>query len=165
MYVADLLRALDVMGPRFAQIYGQGESPMTITALAKRFINDRNDPHRLERLASVGIAQSGVEVAVRDASGRDLPPGEVGEVCVRGAVVMSGYWRNPGATASALRDGWLCTGDLGAFDAAGFLTLKDRSKDLIISGGANIYPREVEEALLAHPGVAEASVVGRPDPE
>jgi long-chain acyl-CoA synthetase len=165
MYVADLLRALDVMGPRFAQIYGQGESPMTITALAKRFVNDRAHPRHLARIASVGLPQSGVEVAVRDADGRDLPPGEVGEVCVRGPVVMSGYWRTPEATARALRDGWLWTGDLGAFDEEGFLALKDRSKDLIISGGSNIYPREVEEALLTHPGVAEVSVVGRPDPE
>ena len=86
-------------------------------------------------------------------------------MCVRGAVVMSGYWENAEATARALRDGWLWTGDLGAFDEEGFLTLKDRSKDLIISGGSNIYPREVEEALLAHPGVAEVSVVGRADPE
>ncbi len=165
MYVADLLRALDVMGPRFAQIYGQGESPMTITALARRFVNDRAHPRHLARIASVGLPQSGVEVAVRDESGRDLPAGEVGEICVRGAVVMSGYWENPAATAKALRGGWLWTGDLGAFDEEGFLTLKDRSKDLIISGGSNIYPREVEEALLAHPGVAEVSVVGRPDPE
>ncbi len=165
MYVADLLRALDVMGLRFAQIYGQGESPMTITALAKRFVNDRGHPRHLARIASVGVPQSGVEVVVRDAAGRALPAGEVGEVCVRGAVVMSGYWEDAGATSRALRDGWLWTGDLGAFDAEGFLALKDRSKDLIISGGSNIYPREVEEALLAHPGVAEASVVGRADPE
>jgi len=91
--------------------------------------------------------------------------GEVGEVCVRGAVVMSGYWGDPQASAKSLRDGWLWTGDLGALDEEGFLALKDRSKDLIISGGSNIYPREVEEALLTHPGVAEVSVVGRPDPE
>jgi long-chain acyl-CoA synthetase len=165
MYVADLLRALDVMGPRFAQIYGQGESPMTITALSKRFVGERGHPRHLARIASVGLPQSGVEVTVQDDAGLELPPGEVGEVCVRGAVVMAGYWRNPGATASALRGGWLRTGDLGAFDEEGFLALKDRSKDLIISGGSNIYPREVEEVLLAHPGVAEVSVVGRPDPE
>jgi len=89
----------------------------------------------------------------------------VGEVCVRGGTVMSGYWMNPEASAAALRDGWLWTGDLGSFDADGFLTLKDRSKDLIVSGGSNIYPREVEEVLLAHPAVAEASVVGKPDRE
>ena len=165
MYVADLERALGVMGPRFAQIYGQGESPMTITALAKRFVNDRAHPRWRERAASVGTAQSGVEVAIRDEAGRDLPAGEIGEVCVRGPVVMSGYWRNPEATAKALREGWLWTGDLGCFDEEGFLALKDRSKDLVISGGSNIYPREVEEVLLTHPGVAEAAVVGRPDPE
>jgi long-chain acyl-CoA synthetase len=163
MYVADLLRALDVMGPRFAQIYGQGESPMTITALAKRFVNDRAHPRHLARIASVGLPQSGVEVCVRDESGRLLPAGDVGEVCVRGNVVMPGYWNNREASAKALRDGWLWTGDLGAFDEEGFLTLKDRSRDLIISGGANIYPREVEEVLLTHPAVAEVSVVGRPD--
>jgi long-chain acyl-CoA synthetase len=153
------------MGPRFAQIYGQGESPMTITALAKRFVNDRGHPRHLARIASVGLPQSGVEVAVRDEAGRELPAGEVGEICVRGAVVMAGYWQDAQASARALRDGWLWTGDLGSFDEEGFLALKDRSKDLIISGGSNIYPREVEEALLAHGGVAEASVVGRPDPE
>ncbi len=91
-----------------------------------------------------------------------LPVGEVGEVCVRGDVVMAGYWRNPEATATALRDGWLFTGDVGACDGDGFLTLKDRSKDLIISGGSNIYPREVEEVLLHAPGVAEVAVVGAP---
>jgi long-chain acyl-CoA synthetase len=104
-------------------------------------------------------------VTLRDPEGRELPAGEIGEVCVRGDVVMSGYWNNAGGTAAALRDGWLWTGDLGAMDADGFLTLKDRSKDLIVSGGSNIYPREVEEVLLMHPAVAEASVVGRPDPE
>ena len=84
---------------------------------------------------------------------------------VRGDVVMAGYWNQPDATAEALRDGWLHTGDVGSFDADGYLTLRDRSKDLIISGGMNIYPREVEEALLRHPGVKAAAVVGRPDPE
>jgi long-chain acyl-CoA synthetase len=165
MYVADLLRALEVMGPRFAQIYGQGESPMTITVLAKRHLNDRGHPRFLDRIASVGVPQSAVEVCVRDEAGHGVPPGEVGEVCVRGRVVMAGYWNNAEASAKSLRDGWLWTGDLGSFDEEGFLSLRDRSKDLIISGGSNIYPREVEEVLLAHPGVAEASVVGRPDPE
>ena len=84
---------------------------------------------------------------------------------VRGDVVMAGYWKQPDATAEALRGGWLHTGDVGSFDADGYLTLADRSKDLIISGGMNIYPREVEEALLRHPGVRAAAVVGRPDPE
>jgi long-chain acyl-CoA synthetase len=165
MYSGDLARAIEVFGNRFAQIYGQGESPMTITALSKFHHGDARHPRHAERLASVGLPQAGIEVAIRDESGCALPAGDVGEVCVRGPTVMAGYWGNPEATAKALRDGWLWTGDLGSLDADGFLTLRDRSKDLIISGGSNIYPREVEEVLLLHPGVAEASVVGKPDPE
>ena len=165
MYAADLESATRALGDRLAQIYGQGESPMTITALSKRHHADVSHPRHRSRIASVGVAHSVVQVAIRDPEGRELPAEEVGEVTVRGDVVMSGYWGNPEGTRAALRDGWLWTGDLGALDADGFLTLKDRSKDLIVSGGSNIYPREVEEVLLRHPGVAEASVVGRPDPE
>jgi long-chain acyl-CoA synthetase len=165
MYAADLERATQAFGHRLAQIYGQGESPMTITALSKSHHADVAHPRHRERLASVGVPHSVVEVAIRDPEGNDAAPGQVGEVCVRGDVVMSGYWNNPEATAAALRAGWLWTGDLGSQDPDGFLTLRDRSKDLIVSGGSNIYPREVEEVLLLHPGVAEASVVGRPDPE
>jgi long-chain acyl-CoA synthetase len=165
MYLADIRAAIAAFGNRFAQIYGQGESPMTITALAKAHHADAAHPRHEQRLASVGIAQEGVELAIRDESGRDVAVGAVGEVCVRGATVMSGYWNDADATARSLREGWLWTGDLGSLDADGFLTLRDRSKDLIISGGSNIYPREVEEVLLAHPGVAEASVVGAPDVE
>jgi long-chain acyl-CoA synthetase len=165
MYLADIEDALSVMGRRFVQIYGQGESPMTITALSRHQHADASHPRHAQRLASVGVAQSCVEVRVADADGRALAPGEPGEVLVRGDVVMKGYWRNPEATAATLRGGWLHTGDVGALDADGFLTLIDRSKDLIISGGSNIYPREVEEVLLRHPGVHEVSVVGRPHPE
>jgi acyl-CoA synthetase (AMP-forming)/AMP-acid ligase II len=165
MYQADLAAAMGRLGNRLAQIYGQGESPMTITALSKSHHGDAAHPRHAERLASVGVPHSVVEVTIRDGEGRVLPAGEPGEICVRGDVVMAGYWNNPQASAAALRGGWLWTGDVGSFDADGFLTLKDRSKDLIVSGGSNIYPREVEEALLAHPAVAEASVVGRPDRE
>ena len=165
MYAADLARALDLLGPCLAQIYGQGESPMTITGLPKAFHTGDGHPAFASRLASVGFARTGVEVAVVDADSRPLPPGEAGEVVVRGDVVMSGYWRDEGATAKALKAGWLFTGDIGRLDADGFLTLLDRSKDLIISGGMNIYPREVEEALLHHSAVAEVSVVGRPSAE
>jgi long-chain acyl-CoA synthetase len=165
MYLADLQEAMRALGPRLAQIYGQGESPMTITALSKARHAEVRHPRYLERLSSVGLPHSVVEVTIRDPEGAPVAAGEVGEVCVRGEVVMSGYWNDPQATANALRGGWLWTGDLGSFDADGFLTLKDRSKDLIVSGGSNIYPREVEEVLLRHPAVAEASVVGRPDRE
>ena len=165
MYLEDLRRALDCLGQRLVQIYGQGESPMTITALSRARHADLGHPRYLERLSSVGIAQTVVEVRVVDDEDRAQPVGETGEVLVRGDSVMAGYWRDAPATAATLRSGWLHTGDLGALDEDGFLTLKDRSKDLIISGGSNIYPREVEEVLLRHPGVREASVVGRSHPE
>jgi len=165
MYVEDICRALDVMGPRFVQIYGQGESPMTITSLGRTHLANRGHPRWAERIASVGAAQSLAEVRVADASGCTLPAGEIGEVLVRGDAVMAGYWRNPAATTQAIRDGWLWTGDMGCMDEDGFLTLKDRSKDMIVSGGSNIYPREVEEVLLKHPAVQEVSVIGREDPE
>ena len=165
MYVADLQQALQRFGQHFAQIYGQGESPMTITAMNKAIHADTAHPRYLERLGSVGLPFAGLEVMVADDDDAPLPAGEPGEICVRGAVVMRGYWQNPEATAATLRKGWLHTGDVGVLDPEGFLTLKDRSKDMIISGGSNIYPREVEEALLLHPAVSEVSVVGRADPE
>jgi acyl-CoA synthetase (AMP-forming)/AMP-acid ligase II len=165
MYLADIEEAVAVMGPRFVQIYGQGESPMTITALAREWVADRSHPRWRERLGSVGLAQSCVTVRVGDENGEPLAPGATGEILVRGAPVMLGYWRNPEASRRTLRDGWLWTGDVGSLDADGFLSLKDRSKDVIISGGSNIYPREVEEVLLLHPALQEVSVVGRPSPE
>ncbi|MBK9115747.1 MAG: AMP-binding protein [Betaproteobacteria bacterium] len=160
MYVEDCKAAFAAIGPRLAQIYGQGESPMTITAMDRALLADALAQGDDARIASVGVAQTGIEVRIGGAEAASAT-GEVGEVLVRGPTVMRGYWRNPAATAATLAGGWLHTGDLGALDADGFLTLKDRSKDLIISGGSNIYPREVEEALLAHPGVAEVAVVGR----
>jgi long-chain acyl-CoA synthetase len=165
MYAADIQRALRVMGPRFVQIYGQGESPMVGTALSRHHLQDTAHPRHAERLASVGVAQTPVRIRVTDAQGQDLPLSEVGEVLIQGDSVMTGYWRNPEATAHAIQNGWLFTGDMGCLDADGFLTLKDRSKDLIISGGSNIYPREIEEVLLHAPGVAEVAVVGAPDAE
>lgn len=161
MYLEDLKRALDLLGPRLWQAYGQGEAPCTISYLPPHMHLDTGDGRLDARLSSVGIPRTGVAVRVVDAEGRDMPIGENGEVIVAGDVVMAGYWNNPAATASALRDGWLWTGDVGTFDANGFLYLKDRSKDVIISGGSNIYPREVEEVLLRHPSVVEVSVIGR----
>ena len=163
MYLADLVAAREALGPHLAQIYGQGESPMTITVLPQHVLEDCAHPRWAERAASVGVAQPNVELSIRDADGRALPAGATGEVCVRGDVVMAGYWADAEATAATVRDGWLNTGHVGRLDDEGFLTLLDRSKDLVISGGHNVYPREVEEVLLRHPDVAEAAVVGRPD--
>jgi len=165
MYVEDLRRALNDFGQKFVQIYGQGESPMTISVLSREHHANRNHPRYLKRLASVGVPHAVVEVRIADPDDRELPCGETGEVLVRGDSVMLGYWADPEATRATLRGGWLHTGDLGSLDEEGFLTLRDRSKDLIISGGSNIYPRELEEVLLRHPAVREASVVGRPHPE
>ncbi len=165
IYPGDVRAALAAFGLRFWNGYGQGESPLTITAMPKHLYRDDGSAGFAERLVSVGIARTGVEVRVADEEGNELPPGTTGEILVRGDVVMGGYLNNPEATASALKDGWLHTGDLGSVDERGFLYLKDRSKDLIISGGSNIYPREVEEALLVSPAVEEVAVIGVPDPE
>ena len=162
MHLETLLGAMDLLGPKFAQIYGQGEVPMTITVLGKDIHADRKRPRWREIMGSVGLPRINVEVRVADEDDRERPIGEIGEILVRGEVVMKGYWRDPAASAETLRGGWLHTGDMGAFDDEGFLTLKDRSKDMIISGGSNIYPREVEEVLLRHPAVLEVSVIGRP---
>lgn len=165
MYVADLKRGLELFGPRFFQLYGQGEAPMTITGLTKAMHADARHPKYEQRLASAGVARTGCAYRVVDEAGRDLPPGEVGEIITRSDCVMKGYLDNPEANAKSLRDGWLWTGDLGSIDEDGFLTIKDRSKDMIISGGSNIYPREIEEVLLMHAGVFECAVASRPHPE
>lgn len=161
MYVDSLKKAMAAFGAVFVQLYGQGEAPMTITGLRRADHLDTDDAV----LGSVGYARSGVDVAVLGQDGTPAGIGEIGEIVCRGDVVMSGYWNNPDATAATLQHGWLHTGDMGSFDGRGFLTLRDRSKDVVISGGSNIYPREVEEILIEHPGVAEACVVGAPDAE
>ena len=165
MYVSDLERALELFGPKLYHLYGQGESPMTITGLDKAAHADMSHPQYRARLASAGVARTGVAVKVVGDDGCEIAPGKVGEIVTRSACVMKGYWKNPEANAKALRDGWLWTGDLGSMDADGLLTIKDRSKDMIISGGSNIYPREIEDVLLTHPGVLEAAVVGRAHPD
>ncbi len=159
MYRADIEEAIAVMGQRFIQIYAQAESPMTITALGRRWHESR------AHLSSVGLAESAVELRITGEDGAVLGPGEAGEIEVKGPAVMLGYWNNPQATAETLRDGWLRTGDVGVLDEDGFLSLRDRSKDMIVSGGSNIYSREVEEVLLRHADVREAAVVGRAHPE
>lgn len=170
MYAKDLDEALEVFGYCLAQVYGQGESPMTITYL------DKNQHKSLKsklsemgedgnQILPVGQPHPQLEVAIRSKDGTFLPEGEDGEVCVRGDIVMEGYWDNAKASEDTLVDGWLRTGDVGHLDKQGYLYLTDRLKDVIISGGTNIYPREVEEVLLQYPGVREVSVVGKRDPE
>jgi acyl-CoA synthetase (AMP-forming)/AMP-acid ligase II len=161
MYLADLKRALEMFGPRLYQLYGQGEAPMTITHVTKAMHGDSAHPRYDEILSSAGFPRTATEVAVVDDGWNELPDGEVGEIVTRSDCVMTGYLDNPEANASALRNGWLRTGDVGVMDPLGFVTLKDRSKDLIISGGSNIYPREIEEVLLKVEGVQEAAVVSR----
>jgi long-chain acyl-CoA synthetase len=165
VYAADLKAGYGLLGPRLWNGYGQGESPCTISAMPKALLASAIETGDEQRMVSVGLARTGVEIAIVDEEDRPLPPCEVGEVVVRGDTVMAGYWNLPEASAVALRSGWLHTGDLGALDDRGFLTLLDRAKDLIISGGSNIYPREIEDVLLDDPDVAEAAVIGLPDAE
>jgi long-chain acyl-CoA synthetase len=165
VYAADLKAGYEALGPRLWNGYGQGESPCTITAMPKPLLAAAIAANDEARMISVGLARTGIEVGVVDAEDRPLGPGEVGEVVARGDTVMSGYWNLPEASSAALRGGWLHTGDMGALDGGGFLTLLDRAKDLVISGGSNIYPREIEDVLLQHASVAEAAVIGVPDAE
>ena len=162
MYIADCKDAFAALGPRLAQIYGQGESPMTITAMHRALLADAIAARR-RRSSRIGGHRADRHRGHRSPTRTTttLPSGETGEVLVRGATVMRATGRIRRRPRQRLRDGWLHTGDVGVLDEDGFLTLKDRSKDLIISGGTNIYPREVEEVLLTHPDVAEAAVVGR----
>ncbi len=161
LYAEDARDALACIGPRMAQIYGQGESPMTIAAQSTA---ELAVAYAAGRTGAVGRAMPSVRLRIADDVGRPLPAGQTGEVLVRGPTVMRGYWNNPAATAAAMRGGWLHTGDLGSVDGDGNLCLLDRSNDVIISGGSNIYPREIEDVLLAHPRVAEVCVVGRRHP-
>jgi acyl-CoA synthetase (AMP-forming)/AMP-acid ligase II len=145
----------------FFQAYGLTETAGA--ACINLPVNHRPEARALGRLNSVGRAGLGAEIIVADASGRELPPGEVGEILVRGPMVMQGYWRQPDASSTALAGGWLHTGDAGRMDADGFLFIVDRLKDMIISGGENVYCAEVEAALRSHAGVAHAAVIGLPD--
>ncbi len=159
----DLMASLDALGPRLWQGFGQGETPCTLTHLDQFAHADRGHQRYVERLASVGVARTGVEVRVVDPDGRMVPPNEMGEIICKSDVTMSAYLNDPAATDLAIRDGWLHSGDLGSMDADGFITLKDRAKDLIITDGLNVYPREVENALLLHERVKDVAVVGRAD--
>lgn len=160
VFESDIRGGLELFGPKLWNGYGQGESPCTITAMSKKQIADAARANDIDRLVSVGVARTGVEIRIEAQDG-----GDVGEVLVRGDVVMTGYWRDETASYAALTDGWLHTGDLGRLDECGYLTLLDRKKDMIISGGQNIYAREIEDVLSSHVGVADVAVIGVPDPE
>ena len=164
MSVALSMRARRVFGPVFMQIYGMTEAGLGTALLRHQHVLD-GPPEWTQRLASAGQPYLGTTLRLLRDDGSACGTGEVGEVCLQSRSVMQGYWRKPEATAQALQDGWLHTGDMGYLDAADFLFIVDRKKDMIISGGENIYSREVEEALLMHPAVAEAAVVGIPDPK
>ena len=166
MYVADLRKVIrHFTAERLWGAYGQGEAPCTITHIPVGEYGNTARTDYDELLGSVGVPRTGVEVRVVDDDDNPLPVGNIGEVIVRGDVVMQGYWQLPEASAATLKGGWLHTGDLGRVGETGLLTLVDRSKDMIISGGTNIYPREIEEVLLQHSSVKEAAVIGVPDQE
>jgi len=163
IYVEDLKEAVKKMGQVFVQLFGQAESPMTISYLRKEEHLLEGTKEQMKRLTSAGIPRTDVEVNIFDEHDNELPPGQMGEIVVRGEVLMKGYWRNPKATAETLRGGWLHTGDLGIMDEKGYVYILDRAKDMIISGGENIYSREIEDVILKHPAIHEVAVIGVPD--
>jgi fatty-acyl-CoA synthase len=154
-----LAEAIDKLGPIFFQYYGQAEAPMTVCVLRK----DEHDVSRPERLATCGRPVPWVHVALLDDAGNEVRRGEPGEICVRGPLVMQGYWNKPQQTAEALAGGWLHTGDIAREDDEGYYTIVDRKKDMIVSGGFNVFPREVEDVISSHPSVAAVAVIGVPD--
>ncbi|TAK55278.1 MAG: long-chain fatty acid--CoA ligase [Gammaproteobacteria bacterium] len=157
-----LRQALAAFGPVFTQFFGQTEAPMALTSLPREahVVADRAQEDIV--LASAGRATFGTQIRLVDDDGREVPVGEPGELIARAANVMSGYLDDPQATAAALRDGWLYTGDVARMTADGLITIVDRSKDVIVTGGFNVYPREVEDALFGHPAVRQVAVVGAP---
>jgi len=158
MYQADQQRALEKLGPVLVQYYGLGEVTGCITSLSPRAHTEL-----AQRPGTCGTTRTGMHISIQDDAGKPLPPGTTGEVCVIGPAVCAGYWRNPEANAAAFRNGWFRTGDLGWQDSEGYLYLSGRASDMYISGGSNIYPRDIEEKLLLHPAIHEAAVLGWPD--
>ena len=158
-----LTEALRLFGPRFFQFYGQVEAPLTVSVLRKR----EHDPDHPERLKSCGKPVRWVQVSLLNGEGAEVTQvGEVGEIAVRGPLVISGYWNRPEETQAAITsDGWLRTGDLGQFDEKGFLYIVGRVKEMVISGGFNVYPREIEDVINENPAVASSAVFGLPDPK
>lgn len=161
MYREDQKRALRKLGPVLVQYFGLGEVTGNITVLPPDLHDPEDGP--AARIGTCGYERTGMQVSIQDDAGREVGPGQTGEICVCGVAVFAGYYDNPEANAKAFRDGWFRTGDLGHLDAEGFLYITGRASDMYISGGSNVYPREIEEILLTHPGVAEAAIVGVPD--
>ena len=160
MSPARLAEGMRRFGPVFMQLYGQSEAPNCVSTLRRHEHDPVNHP---QRLASCGMPSANVQVKLLDEVGQEVPIGEVGEICCRGPLVMTGYWNKPDETEKAFRHGWLHTGDLARRDADGYLYIVDRSKDMIITGGFNVFPREIEDVLTRHPDVAAAAVIGVPD--
>jgi long-chain acyl-CoA synthetase len=165
MSEALLRRGLAMLGPIFVQMYGLTESSSLCTLLRKADHNPDGSPEVQSRLISCGREITRAEVRVVDPQGQPVPPGKVGEVVIRGDTVTPGYWNKPEETALAIRNGWLYTGDLGRVDQDNYIFLVDRRKDMIISGGVNVYPREIEEVLYKHPAIQDVAVVGVPHPK
>jgi fatty-acyl-CoA synthase len=161
--VETLRRAIEVFGCGFAQGFG-----MTETTAAATFLLPADHERALrgkpELLLSCGRALPGTQIKIADADDHELPRGQIGEVLVRGPQLMRGYWNMPEASTEALRGGWMHTGDAAVMDDEGFVYIQDRVKDMIVSGGENVYPREIEDVLFKHPAVADAAVIGVPDP-
>lgn len=163
MYVEDLRFAIKKLGPIFIQGFGQGESPMTGTRLSQEEHVLEGNPEELKRLSSAGRPQTGIEIRIVDENENELHPGQMGEICIRGETVMQGYWERPEETEKTLKRGWLHTGDIGFLDKHGYLYVMDRLKDMYISGGMNVYPREIEEIILTQPAIKACAVIGVPD--
>jgi fatty-acyl-CoA synthase len=162
MYREDQKAALKKLGPVLVQYFGLGEVTGNITVLPPELHDPEDGPQA--RIGSCGFERTGMQVSIQDDSGRELKPFETGEICVIGPAVFAGYYDNPEANAKAFRDGWFRTGDLGHVDEEGFVYITGRASDMYISGGSNIYPREVEEKILTHPAIGEVAVLGVPDP-
>jgi fatty-acyl-CoA synthase len=154
-----LAEGIERLGSVFFQFYGQAECPMTITVLRREeHLVDRPD-----RLATCGRPVPWLDVALLDDDGHEVDQGQAGEICVRGPLVMKGYHNKPEQTAEAFKFGWLHTGDVARADDEGFFTIVDRKKDMIVTGGFNVFPREIEDVLSSHPAVSAAAVIGVPD--
>lgn len=162
MYRADQKYALRKLGKVLVQYFGLGEVTGNITVLSPDLHEIEDHPDA--RIGTCGYARTAMQISIQNDQGEEVPAGVTGEICVCGLAVFAGYYNNPEANAKAFRDGWFRTGDLGYVDEAGYLFITGRSSDMYISGGSNVYPREAEEILLSHPAIAQAAIVGAPDP-